>query len=274
MRFSRRLAAIALAALFVSPLALYAQFGGFFRNGPRFPKGPPDGKFQFARLMYDRVRAEQSGSGWTTDYPNADINFMIRFSELTKSPVSMGDSEDAVPNHVVVTMKDDRIFDYPFILASDAGTMGLSPEEIVRLRTYLLKGGFLWVDDSWGPQALEHFMSQISQVLPPDRYPSFEIEPGHALLRTMMVVEKVPQIPAISFWRRSGGGTSERGAETAQVVFRGIADEHGRIMVLISHNTDISDSWEREGEDPAYFYQFSPNGYAVGINAVLYSMTH
>jgi hypothetical protein len=55
---------------------------------------------------------------------------------------------------------------------------------------------------------------------------------------------------------------------------RGISDDHGRLMVLMTHNTDISDAWEREGEDPQYFYNFSPNGYAVGINILLYSMTH
>jgi Domain of unknown function (DUF4159) len=84
----------------------------------------------------------------------------------------------------------------------------------------------------------------------------------------------MPQIPAISFWRRSGGGTSERGADSAEVVVRGISDARGRLMVLMTHNTDISDAWEREGEEREYFYRFSPNGYAVAINLVLYAMTH
>jgi hypothetical protein len=57
-------------------------------------------------------------------------------------------------------------------------------------------------------------------------------------------------------------------------VFRGIADRHGRLMVVMTHNTDIADSWEREGEDPGYFYTFSPRGYAFGVNVVLYGMTH
>ena len=75
------------------------------------------------------------------------------------------------------------------------------------------------------------------------------------------------------FWR-GGNGTSERGADSARVNFRGIADRNGRLMVVMTHNTDISDAWEREAEDPRFFYQFSPDGYAVGINVVLYALTH
>jgi hypothetical protein len=79
----------------------------------------------------------------------------------------------------------------------------------------------------------------------------------------------------IQFWRTTRGSTtSERGAETAEVHFRGIADQHGRLMVVMTHNTDIGDSWEREGEDPAFFYQFSPNGYSLAMNILLYTMTH
>jgi hypothetical protein len=224
--------------------------------------------------MYDRVRAEASGSGWTTDYPGADINFMIRMSELTKAGVSMGDGEDGEPKHVVVTLRDDRIYGYPFILASDAGTIGLSAGEIIRLRDYLLKGGFLWVDDSWGPEAWNHWVRTIGSVLPPTEYPIVDIPKDHVLLRMMFNVTKIPQIPAISHWRRSGGGTSERGTASAEVVFKGISDDHGRLMVLMSHNTDIADGWEREGEDPEYFYTFSPDAYAIGINTVLYALTH
>jgi hypothetical protein len=90
----------------------------------------------------------------------------------------------------------------------------------------------------------------------------------------MFDVPKIPQIPAISYWRRSGGGTSERGYDSDTVMFRGISNAQGRLMVVMTHNTDISDAWEREGEDPEFFYRFSPDGYAVGLNIVLYSMTY
>ena len=73
---------------------------------------------------------------------------------------------------------------------------------------------------------------------------------------------------------RSGGGTSERYADSAVVYFKGIQDARGRLLVLISHNTDIADTWEREGESQQYFDLFSPRGYAIGVNVVLYAMTH
>jgi hypothetical protein len=84
----------------------------------------------------------------------------------------------------------------------------------------------------------------------------------------------VPQIPSINFWYGSRGGTSERGADSAQVHARAIANAKGDVMVLMTHNTDVSDSWEREGEDPNYFYAFSVDGYQVAINVLIYAMTH
>jgi hypothetical protein len=87
-------------------------------------------------------------------------------------------------------------------------------------------------------------------------------------------VERLPQIPAIQFWRQSGGFTSERGFDSAEPRARAVFDAHGRVMVLMTHNTDISDAWEREGENEEFFYRFSIDGYAVGINVVLYALTH
>jgi hypothetical protein len=90
----------------------------------------------------------------------------------------------------------------------------------------------------------------------------------------MFEVHEVPQVPSIQFWRRSGGGTSERGSDSATARVAAVADRHGRVMVVMTHNTDLADAWEREGEDPQFFYSFSPAGYAIGINVLLYAMTH
>jgi len=88
----------------------------------------------------------------------------------------------------------------------------------------------------------------------------------------MFDLQGVPQIPGIGTFL--AGRTSERGADSAEVHVRAIADRQGRVMVFMTHNTDVSDSWEREGEDPNYFRQFSVDGYRVAINVVLYAMTH
>ena len=92
---------------------------------------------------------------------------------------------------------------------------------------------------------------------------------------TMFTVNQMPQIASIQTWRRTGGATIERwNDDGAPPDARGIADSHGRLMVVMIHNSDIPDPWEREGEDTDYFYRFSPDAYAVGIDIVLYAMTH
>jgi hypothetical protein len=247
---------------------------GYNRVPPRFPKPDSyDGGFNFCRGMYSVVRREPGGQGWSTDYPDADVNFSIRFSELTKTRVSKQQTGD--PNHIVLMLTDEFLFKCPFLLMSDVGTMELDEPEVEALRAYLLKGGFLWVDDFWGPWAWTAWEEQITRVLPPSEYPIRDLPPDHPIFKSMFQIAKFPQIPSIQFWRQFGGSsTSERGGDSAEPHIRGISDQHGNLMVLMTHNTDISDAWEREGEDPRYFYSFSPDGYAVGINAVLYGLTH
>jgi hypothetical protein len=95
------------------------------------------------------------------------------------------------------------------------------------------------------------------------------------MFRTLFELpEGVPQVPSINFWLGTGGATSERGPDSSEVHARAIFDDRGHMMVFMTHNTDISDSWEREGEDPGYFYRFSVNGYALAVNVLLHAMTH
>ena len=93
-------------------------------------------------------------------------------------------------------------------------------------------------------------------------------------MHSLYNVKGIEQVSSIQFWYRNGGNVSERGYDSAQVDFRGIQDEHGRLMVVMTHNTDIADTWEREGENREYFERFSPDGYAIGVNIILYALTH
>jgi len=263
----------ALAVVLAGAQGWGQRWGRFRSAPPRFPTAESfDGFYNFCRGIYTSDGREAGGQGWSTDYPDADINFSIRLSELTKTRISVMPSGE--PNHLTVRLTDDAIFKCPIIEMEDVGTIHFSDGEVTRLREYLLKGGFLYVDDFWGSNAWYQWEEEISRVLPPEQFPIVDLGPEHPLYRTMFVFEKVPQIPSINSWRRSGGETSERGEDSAQVNVRGINDKHGRLMVLMTHNTDISDAWEREGEDPRYFYRFSPDGYAVGINIVMYALTH
>jgi hypothetical protein len=270
----RPIASALLLVACLSPATAGAQYR--IREGrtpPRFP--PPtlfNKGFTFCRLMYDRVRAEPMGMGWVTDYPYAEVNLMSRLAELTEADVNI--SREGVPEHYVVRPTDEAIFRCPFVMASDAGTIGLSPEEQKQMRNYLLKGGFLWVDDFWGSEAWLHWSQEIGKVLPPEQYPITDLDLGDPIFQNLYVVTKYPQITNLQFWRRSGGSTtSERGWDSEMAHYRVIRDGRGRIMVLMTHNTDIADAWEREGEDYGFFYQFAHDGYAVGINVLLHSMT-
>ena len=267
-----------LALLIV--LVASGAYGQFRRGGFGFRRVPPryatadsfDGRYVFCRLMYQSAYREYGGQGWSTDYPDADINFSIRLSELTKTPVSFDPTGE--PNFLVLPIMDEALFHCPWAIMSDAGSVWFEDDEAEQLRSYLLKGGFLWADDFWGSPAWANWEQQIGRVLPPGEYPIVDIPLEHTILRMWFPVEAVPQIPSIQHWRRSGGQRSERGRDSAEVHFRAITDRSGRIMVLMTHNTDIADGWEREGDDPDYFYEFSPNSYAVAINVMLYMMSH
>ncbi len=235
----------------------------------------PDGRaFTFCRVAYRQVRSEPLGTGWTTDYPDADRNLMLRVSQLTTVPIRTNSGGN--PEHIVVELTDDELFQCPFIFMSDVGTIGINPDEAERLRQYLLRGGFLWVDDFWGSRAWRSWVREFQKVLPEDEYPIEDVPPGSEIFNALYVVYDVPQVPSIQHWRRSGRGssTSEQGSDSAVPHLRSIRDEQGRVMVLMSHNTDIADGWEREGEDVEFFYLFSPKAYALGINIVLYALTH
>jgi hypothetical protein len=257
----------------------YAQqiwFGGYGSTPPKFPtKDTFTGSFTFCRALFNSGYQRQK-SGWGTDYPGADINFSIRLSELTKADVKMdrGSSEGPMPDPVVVRLTDDELFQCPFILMEDAGTAVFSDYEVARLREYLLKGGFLFVSDYHGEWAKEQFDEQMGRVLP--EYPIIDLTPpDHAIWHTLYPVKEIVQMASIQTWRRTGGSTIERwNIEGAPPNARGIQDSDGHLMVVMIHNSDIPDGWEREGEDPDYFYRFSPESYAVAIDIMMYAMTH
>jgi hypothetical protein len=246
-----------------------AQFQrGFPRSARTATADDFDGRFHFCRLVY---QGNRNGGSWTTDYPNADINMSIRLAELTRVNVSFTSGR---PNHLLVRPTDDALYQCPMVIMTAPGSAVFDDEEAAALRTYLAKGGFLWADDFWGTDQWQQWESQLRKVLPAGDHPIADVPMDHPMLRAQFIVTSIPQIPNIGYFRRSGGDTSERGSDSAVPSARIISDDHGRVLVLMTHNTDISDSWEREGEDASYFYAFSPPGYALGINVFLYAMTH
>jgi len=266
----KRLTCLVLLVLGIASLA-WAQFrgGGSSVDAHLAREDSFDGKFHYCRAVY-RLNPRGDGGSWLTDYPLADIDLSIRLSELTKVRVSFDGTGQ--PNHLIVRLTGEELYRCPMILMQEVGRLYITDEDAVALRSYLEKGGFLWVDDFWGSYAWDVFANEIRKVLPPPDYQIVDLTPDHPIYHTLFELKGVPQIPGIGTFL--AGRTSERGADSAEVHVRTIADKQGRSMVFITHNTDVSDSWEREGEDPNYFRQFSVDGYRVAVNVILYAMTH
>ena len=206
-----------------------------------------DGSFNFCRIMFSQSN-DGDGGGWFVDYPRADINLSIRLSELTRTHISRDAAGE--PNHVLLRLTDDLLFQCPFIMMTEVGATYFSPAEAERLRDYLLKGGFLWADDFWGTRAWEVWAREIGKALPPSEYPIVDVPLTHPIFHQQFDVKRVIQIPSIGAWRQMGGGTSENGADSATPEARAIFDKQGHMMVFITHNTDFGDAFEQEAADP------------------------
>jgi hypothetical protein len=244
---------------------------GFGRQVPINNTWIYDGSFVFCRVAF-RQNPYGDGGGWSVDYPRADMNLPFRMGQLTTVPISRDPTGE--PNHVVITLTDPHLFQCPFIMMTEVGALLMDPEEASQLRTYLEKGGFLWADDFWGEYAWQVFEREIRKALPANEFPLTDVPLTDPLFHTVYNVKYIPQIPSINFWFGSGLQTSERGADSAQPHVRAIRDSTGRILVVITHNTDFGDAFEREGDDRRYFDRFAAEGYAFGINVIVYAMTH
>ena len=247
---------------------------GRFPSGPRYDTADAltsyDGGFHFCRLWF-RNGYEGDGDGWYVDFPRADENLSIRLAELTKAPVT--NDLEGTPEHYLVRLIDPALFQCPFLMMSEPGGSFFSADEAANLRTYLLKGGFLWADDFWGTLAWTNWENQIRKALPAAEYPIVDLTTEHPMFHTLFNIDTLPQIPNIGLWVHYHQ-TSERGPDSAQMHARAIMDHKGRVIVFMTHNTDFGDAYEREAESPDYFQRFSVNGYAIGIDVLLYSMTH
>jgi hypothetical protein len=276
MRPLRITVGVAAVAAVVCASATNGQnilLGGRGRTPPRFATAQDfDGQFVYCRGFYRSDVGEPGGQGWSTDYPAADNNFSVRLMELTRISVKL--LSDRQPGHVVVRLDDPLLYRCPILFMEDVGTLRFSDDEVHHLRDFLLKGGILWTDDFWGSAAWARWTEEIGRVLPPSLYPIVDIPLSHPVMHSLYDIKERLQVSSINFWSRSGGQVSERGEDSADVHYRGIQDDRGRLMVFMTHNTDIADTWEREGDNRQYFELFSPRGYALGVNFVLYAMTH
>jgi hypothetical protein len=207
---------------------------------------------------------------WETDFPEGDDNFSHRLTQLTRINVT--------PRAASRLLTAPDLGDFPMLYMSDPGYMVLTAEEIAAFENYLKRGGFVWVDDFWGDAEWQQFANVMRTVLPNREWRV--LTPDHPVFHTVFDLEGMPQIPALPFASPGGSTAESPGAhkfpagslDTPQM--RAWLDDDGRIMVLATHNTDVGDGWEREAYGDWYFETFSTRSYMVGVNVVVYAMTH
>ena len=283
------------SALMVFALAMYAGpsraagpaaspqgFGGFGGFGGPYAYGynmnpapavPERAEFAWSRLQYDPAAGSAGGFGygygfrlgggrrglWSQDYPKADRTFLEALKRLTRI--------NARSYEQVVNLNDNNIYNYPFVYAVQVASWTFTPAQAARLRDYLLKGGFLMVDDFWGTEDWNNFMRGLRLVFPhravediPDNDPIFHV---------LYNLDNRFQVPSEMYVNT--GVTYEKDGYVPK--WRAVRDDHGRIMVAICHNMHLGDAWEW-ADDPRYPEKFASLAFRLGINYVMYGMTH
>jgi hypothetical protein len=244
------------------------------------PQGREKAEFTWSRLSYNTAMGGGGYGGfsggygrgygrygrgfatWQRDYPKADRQFLMALNRLTRI--------EGRSTEQVVSLDNDDIFNYPFVYAVQVQTWSFTDEQAKRMREYLLKGGFLMVDDFHGTQDWEDFMRGMRQIFPDaQKYPVEDLTDKDEIFHVLYDMDDRFQVPGEQYVMT--GRTYEKDGYVAK--WRGIRDEHGRLVVAICHNMHLGDAWEW-ADDPAYPEQFASMAFRVGLNYVMYSMTH
>jgi len=276
MRLSRRSAGtlwiVGLALLCCALLLAHRARAQGFAQLPASDSVPQKAEFYWSRLRYTSSRAGSSGYGygygfgfgfgyssWERDYPKADRQFLLALKRLTRIQMR--------PTEQVVDLDSDDIFNYPWVYAVQVANWTFTDRQARRLREYLLKGGFLMVDDFHGTQDWQRFMSGMRQVLP-DR-PVEDLNDNDEIFHVLFDLGARFQVPGEQYVQT--GRTYEKDGYVAK--WRAIRDSKGRIIVAICHNMHLGDAWEW-ADMPEYPEAFASMAFRVGMNYIVYGMTH
>jgi hypothetical protein len=253
LQLLRRLARPALTcalAGFIGATAL-AQRGGFQGGGSYSGNVRYDGKFTFVRLSYPDYYGFR-GPFWAHDYPRGEEHFMKIMEALTAVPVH-------VEEHNIMSLSDPDIFKYPLLYMAEPGHWSMTDAEAAALRAFLLKGGFLLLDDmryrDWGNLEL-----QMSRVFPEGQWK--DIDARHPIFHSFYEIREPDNIPQYY--------------DPGKPIYRGIFEDNDpnkRLMVFVNYNTDISEFWE--WSDTGYKPIDENNeAYKIGVNEFMYGIIH
>jgi hypothetical protein len=247
----------------------FREYPGWeYNDFPRPSDWQLPGEWVFARLMYPDVRFSDrpfrnflyGGSNWTIDYPRSDRHLSEAVRRLTRiharsieQPVNLDDGDD--------------VYNWPWLYGVEVGHWDLTDAQAAKLRDFLLRGGFFMCDDFHGTHEWAVFIAGMNRVFP-DR-PIVEIPNADAIFHTIFDLDDRYQVPGEQVlythqvWEHDG----------FEARWRGIYDDKGRIMVAMCHNMDLGDSWEH-ADNPLYPERYSALGIRIGVNYIVYAMTH
>lgn len=214
--------------------------------------------FTFVRLKYGGQLTRRSS--WQVDWPASDRNFIWQLRKQT--------SINAAVREKVIEVGAAELFEYPFAYMVEVGSLRLSRHEAKNLREYLLRGGFIFIDDFHGGWEWQQFYRELKKIFP-EREPE-DIPISHPIFRCFFKIEELMQIPGLR--ALYSGRTYER-SDGYPAYCRGVYDDNGRLMMMINFNTDLGDAWEHAAEG-RYPRTYSDMALKMGINAVIYVLTH
>lgn len=224
---------------------------------------PPDAsektEYMFARLKYPNGRGGYWRGSWATDYPKADRQFLQGVRRLTRLHTRSVEQ--------VVDVDSDDMFNTPWLYAVEVGRWVLNDKQAAHLRDYLLRGGFLMVDDFHGTYEWSVFLDSLQRIFP-DRQ-IVELENSNQIFHVIYDLDERFQVPGVHIV--ASGRTSEK--DGIEPRWRGVLDDKGRVMVAICHNMDLGDAWEW-ADAPEYPEKYASLAYRIGVNYIVYSMTH
>lgn len=230
----------------------------------------PSHEFQFSRLMYAGGNCLGLGYGWGSDecvdWPHAEHYFMQGLTRLTRVNGAIVSRHDGSGGRRI-NLQNDSLFDFPWLYAVEVGAWRLNESQAEKLREYLLRGGFLMVDDFHGALEWARFLNSMMRIFP-DR-PIIEIPETDEVMHVLYDLDKSTQIHGI--YPLINGRTWEKGGIKPR--WRGVYDDEGRLMVAINFNMDLGDAWEH-ADTPGYPAPMTAMAYRFAVNYVIYSMTH
>jgi hypothetical protein len=265
--------AVAVGLFLFGTLAAFQRYNSTYEYEMQNPAlDPPDAaektEFAFARLRYRSIgrgfgrRGGRRGGGnsWATDANKAERQFVQGVRRLTRVHARSVEQ--------IIDVDSEDMYDVPWLYAVEVGNWELSDTQAKRLRDYLDRGGFLVVDDFHGLYEWETFEASLKRIFP-DR-PIVDIDEQDQIFKVIYDLKDRVQVPGIQYLR--SGLTYERSDDTAPR-WRAVYDDKGRVQVAILYNMDHGDAWEW-ADLPEFPEKYASQAYRIGINYLVYSMTH